>query len=156
MLKFIKNISFLILLITLVSGCKNNEPSKENDEILTEVSEETSEPNNEFPEKMCFKNEFPFKDDPSQKDVQELTLEIKDGKAWGTYSWLPAFKDKREGKVEGVLEGKAITAKYRFMQEGKEDSAQITIVLDGEKAIVSGGAPELGLAANIEKVPCVE
>ncbi len=155
MLKVIKNISVLVLLITLGSACKNADPSKENGEVLTEVSEEMPAQNTEVT-KMCFKNEFPFKDDPSQKDVQELTITFEGSRVWGTYHWLPAFKDKREGKFEGTINDNTISANYRFIQEGKDDAAQITIVLMEDLATVTGGSPEMGLEAKIEKIPCVE
>lgn len=156
MLNVVKNIFVLVLIINLISACKNADPSQENEEVITEVSKEIPDQKTEVLEKMCFKNEFPFKDDPSQKDVQQLTINLEGSRVWGTYQWLPAFKDKREGKFEGTLTDKTISANYRFIQEGKEDAAQITIVLTEDLAIVTGGSPEMGLEAKIEKISCME
>lgn len=102
----------------------------------------------------CYRNEYPFDGEPDQKDVQTLTLEIDGSRAVGEYSWLPAFKDKRVGRFEGLFDGQAVTATYEYTQEGQSAVATISIRLEPEQVVVEGGSPELGLNATIARVDC--
>jgi hypothetical protein len=70
------------------------------------------------------------------------------------YNWLPAEKDQRKGSLTGTLEGNSIKAKYIFIQEGIENSADISIQIEDNHATVSGGAPELGLESTLKKAEC--
>ena len=72
----------------------------------------------------------------------------------GSYNWLPAFKDQRKGNLKGTISGEIITAQYTFMQEGKEETASLEIYLSETEAVISGGAPELGLNATLPHVEC--
>lgn len=119
----------------------------------TEKKEQTTATNEE--EKfLCFRNEYPFEDNSGKMDVEELTLSITGNDVTGMYNWLPAEKDQRKGTLTGSLQGNTIQAKYIFMQEGIEHSADISIQIDDNQASVSGGAPELGLASTLKKVEC--
>jgi hypothetical protein len=118
-----------------IIGCKNsNKEAQEN--------------------RLCFRNEHPYQATPTLKDVEELNLAFKNDKVTGTYNWLPAEKDKRVGYLKGSIENNVIEALYTFKQEGKEDTAYIKIVLEDNKAFISGGKPELGLNTSISKVNC--
>jgi hypothetical protein len=121
----------------------------------TEKKEQSASSNAIQKEKLiCFRNEYPFEDNSGKKDVEELTLAITGNEVTGMYNWLPAEKDQRKGSLTGTLEGNSIKAKYIFMQEGIENSADINIQIEVNKASVSGGAPELGLESTIKKAEC--
>ena len=108
------------------------------------------------PERHCFRNEYRFPDDPNMADVLQLTLGIEGDSATGTYSWLPAFKDQRVGTLSGTHREGVIEATYQFTQEGSDDSTNVTITIEAGRATVRGGAPELGLASEIERVACTD
>lgn len=125
-------------------GCKNpksEEISSENEETLAT-------------EELCFRNEYPFPDSTENIDVLKLDLQIKGDSVTGNYNWLPALKDQRNGTLAGTIENKTINATYRYMQEGIEDTAEITIVLEEDKAIITGDNPESGLNTEVAKIPC--
>jgi hypothetical protein len=121
----------------------------------TEKKEETSSSDEIQEEKLlCFRNEYPFEDNSGKMDVEELTLTITGSEVTGMYNWLPAEKDQRKGSLTGTLDGNSIKAKYIFMQEGIENSADISIQIEDNQASVSGGAPELGLESTLKKAEC--
>lgn len=120
----------------------------------TEKKEQTTTAEVSEEKLLCFRNEYPFKDNSGKMDVEELTLTITGKDVTGMYNWLPAEKDQRKGKFTGTIEGNTILAKYIFMQEGIENSTDINIQIDDKEASVSGGAPELGLESTLKKVEC--
>lgn len=102
----------------------------------------------------CFRNEYPFPDDSLRSDVIELSVVIEGDRVTGTYSWLPFFKDRRVGTLQGRRSGGVIGATYAFTQEGIADSVELTISLEPTRAIVQGGPTELGADGAIERVTC--
>jgi hypothetical protein len=133
--------SQVILLAALMSvGCADSERSAQGQAVAgTEQSSSTPVT------RRCYRNEYPFDDIPGEKDVQTLTVEIDGDRAVGEYNWLPAFKDKRVGRFEGVFDGHSVVAMYRYAQEGQSASTEISIRLEPEYAVVEGGKQELGL-----------
>jgi uncharacterized protein YecT (DUF1311 family) len=103
---------------------------------------------------LCYKNEYPFKDNPKDKDIVELNIVLSGNKVTGEYNYLPAFKDQRFGNIEGTIDNNTIKAKYTFEQEGQEDMAAISIKLNDKSAIIEGGDVALGLSDNIAKTNC--
>lgn len=101
----------------------------------------------------CFKETFSNGD---VTDVQELKFSISGRDVTGEYNWLPQFKDRRVGKFGGTVAGSQINAAYEFSQEGTNASTVITITVEDDKAIIEGGAPELGLGATISKIQCAQ
>lgn len=99
----------------------------------------------------CFRNEFPI---DGAKDVQELTVVIEGDRASGEYNWLPAFKDRRFGRFSGFMRNGVIEAAYDFRQEGRSDTTSIAIAIEADRALVSGGPPELGLNLVLQRVAC--
>ncbi|MGD1951063.1 MAG: hypothetical protein ACFB14_15635 [Leptolyngbyaceae cyanobacterium] len=105
-------------------------------------------------DKQCFRNEYPFEDNPEQKDVESLTVDIQGERVTGEYDWTPALKGARTGSFNGSISDDVITADYEYMQEGQSGEAEITIRLEPEQAVVEGGVPELGLNTTIVRVDC--
>ncbi|MBE7383535.1 MAG: hypothetical protein F6J95_019220 [Leptolyngbya sp. SIO1E4] len=105
-------------------------------------------------DRQCFRNEYPFEDNPEQKDVESLTVDIQGDQVTGEYNWTPALKDARTGSFNGSINDDVITADYEYMQEGQSGETDITIRLEPEQAVVEGGAPELGLSTAIARVDC--
>jgi len=136
----------------LFIGCKNSNEQKQ-DSNTKDLKEDKSI-ENITTNKLCFQNEYPFQDNPSMKDVEELTLSIEGEKVTGSYNWLPAQKDQRKGSLTGTIKDKMITAEYRFLQEGIEATTQLVIKINDEKAEITGGDPELGLNATLTKIDC--
>ncbi len=129
--------------------------SNEATKATAESDVSTNQPAAEIVEnKLCFRNEHPFKDAPSKQDVEELNLEIEGENVTGIYNWLPAEKDQRKGSLTGTIKDKVIQAQYTFTQEGTEKTTKIKITLAAEQATVSGGPPVLGLGATLGKVAC--
>ena len=149
-------ISLALLLTIFVSSCKDNgNPTGEqsNEEVVEEynATKSTIQP---AQGKLCFKKETSFKENPEDKDVIELNLEFKDSLVSGVYNYIPAFKDQRKGNLKGTISEDIFTAEYTFMQEGKEDTASLEIYLSETEAVISGGAPELGLNATLPQSEC--
>ena len=149
-----KYIIFILITVTLLPGCKNTTREEQASEKQEIEKEKANEP--VTTDTYCFRNEYPFKDNPSMKDIQELKLSIENGKVTGTYNWLPAEKDQRKGKVEGTLHNNTVNAQYIFTQEGREDTTQIKIMLETDKAVVKGENTALGVDASISKINCDE
>jgi hypothetical protein len=137
----------VLMVVGLVQGCKSPGQPEQQSETTAETT---------TPERFCFRNEFPFADNPSMKDIQELILSVEGDDVTGTYNWLPAEKDQRKGSLKGTIVNSTIHAEYTFMQEGVESATMIKIVFDEAKAEVSGGTSELGLDASMKKVACDE
>ncbi|MAU70699.1 MAG: hypothetical protein CML04_01265 [Pseudozobellia sp.] len=133
----IKELNKLIIVSCLMLlGCKESKKENSGEEML------------------CFRNEYAYNDSSGLKDVEELNLTILDGKVNGSYNWLPAEKDQRKGDFTGTLTGDIIKATYTFSQEGTESTAELTIELEDDKAIVTGGKEELGLNRTLTQVNC--
>ncbi|MDN3723140.1 hypothetical protein QRD02_01995 [Aequorivita sp. SDUM287046] len=109
---------------------------------------------NSVVEELCFRNEYPFPDSTENIDVLNLDLKIEGDSVTGNYNWLRALKDQRNGKLNGTIQNKTIHATYRYMQEGIEETAEITIVLEDDRAIVTGDSPDSGLDTKVAKIPC--
>ena len=105
-------------------------------------------------DRQCFRNEYPFPDEPGTADVVDLSVMLEGARVTGVYRWLPAFKDRRVGTLEGSVRNDTIAATYTFSQEGSNQSAEITIVLEQLRAVARGGLPALGLGADIARVAC--
>ena len=141
-----KNLLFLLLL-TAATGCATA-PEK------TPTANTETESVATAPQNLCFRKEYPYKDNSSMKDVVELQLSIDGSQVTGTYNWLPAEKDQRKGTLTGTIVDKTITANYRFMQEGIESTVPLQITLTEKEAMVSGENAELGMDATLAKVGC--
>ena len=152
MKKTLRNFAIFLFVGFLYSSCGDSNNKKMNSDEKAEIEEKGLE--NETDNMLCFRNEFPYQDNPTMKDIVELKLEIKGEKVTGIYNWLPAEKDKREGRLTGDINNKIIEAKYTFRQEGFEDSTELTIYIDSLQAKIKGGAPELGLETTIKKIDC--
>lgn len=151
-----KNKLTIIILSVFVGflfiGCKNSNEQKQDSN--TKDLEKEKPAVNITSSKLCFQNEYPYQDNPSMKDVEELTLLTDGEKVTGSYNWLPAQKDQRKGSLTGTIKDKMITAQYRFLQEGIEGTAQLIIIINDEKAEITGGDPEMGLNATLAKIDC--
>lgn len=87
-------------------------------------------------------------------DAQVLILNRQDPVMSGEYHWLPAFKDRRLGRFSGEQTEQGIAVVYRYEQEGTKGSENLTLVPQADQIRVSGGAPELGLTADLKQVDC--
>lgn len=137
----------IFVLIFLIS-C--NKPGKEKTVAKLIDSTITEKPETTF----CFRNEYPFENEPNDKDIEELQYSVSGDIVSGTYNWIPMYKNQRTGSFKGILKDNIITALYSFYQEGIEDTVTIKIVLENNKAIVTGTSVELGLEVSIAKVKC--
>lgn len=142
----------VLLVALLMFSCNDINKKQKGDEGLIDNQEKTAQTT--LNGKWCFKNEYVYEDNPSMKDELNLTLIFNGQDVTGNYDWLPQEKDQRKGTLKGKLKDQTITADYVFMQEGEKDTAQIKIVLHKDKAVISGGAPELGLKASLNKTEC--
>ena len=153
-LKFVMRYSLFFPLLVLVTavGCtaanQQAETTSSTDSTDSQVTTEITS------DKQCFRNEYPFEDSPEQKDVESLTVNIRGDQATGEYNWTPAFKGVRTGNFKGNLSNDVITADCEYMQEGQSGKARITIQLEPTRAVVEGGAPELGLSTALARIDC--
>jgi hypothetical protein len=106
------------------------------------------------PQQRCFRQEFPFSNEPGKADVMSLVVVIDGDRTHGEYDWLPAEKDRRTGRFEGSVAGDLITATYEYTQEGLAGTTPITIRLGNARAIVAGGDAAAGLAATLPETNC--
>lgn len=104
----------------------------------------------------CFRNELPYPDDPEVSDIEEMELTVEGEEVIGLLNILPAFKDQRVGEVEGTMKDGTIIATYTFVQEGKKDVAEITLLIDDYVVAIrpAAGNEGLGLPKSIERVDC--
>jgi hypothetical protein len=144
-MKLIKNLSLLVIIGSLLINCNNSKPSN---------TKNSRDQGTDTRKNYCYRNEYPFADNPEDKDIIELIIEITGNKVKGTYHWIPAFKDQRKGCIEGTIINNYIVGNYIYIQEGIRDTVNITITLNDEEAIIDGDPPELGLAATVAKIAC--
>jgi hypothetical protein len=137
---------------TIIIGCHKLNKQNRNAESKEINLAQTQE--NILDNILCFRNEYQHKDTPGMKDIEELWLHVKNGKVTGSYNLFPAEKDKREGSLTGTMKDKVIEVVYTFIQEGITDTANLKIIIDDKKALISGGKPELGLNITIKKIDC--
>ena len=104
--------------------------------------------------KHCFRNEYPFDDEPDQRDIEELVVIIDGSRTIGEYNWIPAYKDRRIGRFNGSILNNSIDARYEFEQEGQSEIAIISITLEEAHAIIKGKPPEFGLDSTLARVDC--
>lgn len=102
--------------------------------------------------RLCFRNTYGERE--GERDRQQLIVAIDGDRATGSYDWLPAFKDKRRGTFKGDFSDGVVRGDYTFLQEGKRETVSIAITITEDAALVSGGPPELGLKASIQRVAC--
>ena len=164
-MKKILQISALLAFASLLfTACKNTEKQEEHTkEQSIEKQEESLEKDATTTEEhkpvvtsstLCYRNEFVYKTDATKKDVVELLLTIKGDTVIGSYVWLPAEKDRRNGMLMGTIKDSVIDARYDFFQEGKQSKTTLKIYLKDTTAVIEGGAPELGLETTITKINC--
>ena len=134
-----------LFLMTALIGCRTL--AEKNPKIKSESALKATE-------NLCFRKEYPYKDNGSMKDVVELQLSIDGSQVTGTYNWLPAEKDQRKGTLTGTVVDKTISANYRFMQEGIESTVPVKITLAEKEAMVTSDNAELGLEATLPKTDC--
>ncbi len=150
------NLLFLTTVTTLVISCSDsNTPDANDNKRVDEKSvsiQETTDTGKE--NRYCYRNDYPFPNEPKYKDVLELNIQIVDNMVTGSYNWLPEFKDQRKGQIEGTIKDNRIKGKYVFMQEGVKDSAEITITLKDKFAVVEGNPLGLGLSSSVTKISC--
>lgn len=140
-----------VILVSLLQVSCNDTSNKEINILKTKTISEKLIKENKY---LCYRNEYPFQDNPKDKDILELNIEVTGTIVTGEYNYLPAFKDKRVGNIEGVISNNAIEGKYTYFQEGKKDIATISIILKNNSAVVEGAPAELGLSENITKINC--
>jgi hypothetical protein len=102
----------------------------------------------------CFRNAYPFPDEPERQDVEELLVLVAGDQASGQLNWLPWAKDQRLGRFDGTIVDGVIEASYEFEQEGRNHRVEIAILLEDRQAIVSGLPEELGPESSIARVSC--
>ncbi len=145
----ISNTMPILLASFMLVSCTNGERKVEK-----QVVAETKQVDSTVPTRHCYRNEYPFDNEPDLKDVEVLNIEIVGDHAQGEYNWLPAFKDKRVGRFEGSFDGQSITARYEYTQEGQSATAIISITLEPDQVVVEAEKPELGLNSTIARVDC--
>lgn len=150
-----KMILLYVLTVFFTLACKDS--SKQPQKLKTNNLEEKEEKiviQKTITGDHCFRNINIHHAIASLKDVEELTLNIEDNKVTGVYNWLPAEKDKRRGRLSGVITGNRIIAQYKFSQEGIDDEAELIITITDENATITGGAMALGLSGVISRIDC--
>lgn len=106
------------------------------------------------PLERCFREETRAANGAGDPDVLSLVLVVDGDRAHGEYRWLPAEKDRREGRFEGSVAGPLITATYEYVQEGQSGTTPITIRVANSQAVVAGGDAALGLGATLQEAEC--
>lgn len=140
-----------------VLSCNKSKPDdslKNMDDKNPAFSKSKLETEADIKKTYCYLKKQPFRDDPTQKDILELILDITGKNVEGFYNWKPAFKDQRTGTLRGTIENNIITANYVFSQEGQEDSTSLKIILNNKEAIIEGGETALGLNATVTRTDC--
>ncbi len=111
-------------------------------------------PDNSITYTHCYRNEQAYANEENAVDIEELKLSFDGDVVKGVFNTIPAFKDHRRGKIEGMAHMSQVDGKYIFVQEGKIDTAKIKIILRNDHVIVYGEPVELGIGAEIEVVDC--
>jgi hypothetical protein len=91
---------------------------------------------------------------PGRLDIEQLRLELNGKRVTGVYRWFPWGKDRRVGRLEGRLPSPG-TARvlYRFVQEGVQQQARLTIVFNDHQARISWDKPEQPGASPAQPMP---
>ena len=103
------------------------------------------------PESLCFQK---LTGQPGSLTIEQLRLELNGARVTGAYRWFPWQKDRRVGRLEGRLPS-AGTARvlYRFVQEGVQQQARLTIVFNDRQARISWDKPEKPGASPAQPMP---
>lgn len=104
-------------------------------------------------ESLCFQK---LTGQPGRLDIEQLRLELNGERVTGAYRWFPWQKDRRVGRLEGRLPSPG-TARvlYRFMQEGQQQQARLTIVFNDRQARIRWDKPEKPGASPDQPMPDV-
>lgn len=143
------NTSILLTLLScFIMSCGNETKTTE-----TETEPKTEEITKVVPptDSYCFR--VGSKDD-IEADMEELLVNVSEGKISGVYNIVPAGKDSRLGTLHGTIQDKTITATYRFEQEGEKDETEVTITLGDKDVKIVGSNPEYGIDGTMPKVDC--
>lgn len=65
----------------------------------------------------------------SGKDSTYVELTVTGDKVSGKMNWIPYQKDSRKGTLEGAFKKDTIHGKWRFMQEGMNDTLAVDLIL---------------------------
>lgn len=144
------NLSFVAIILVLSAGCSKNNGR----DVEQQTSRETDRIEAASSTQHCFRNEYPFDDEPDQRDIEELVVVIDGSHATGDYNWIPVYKDSRLGRFDGTIQNDSISASYEFEQEGQSETAIISITLEKGQAIIKGESPEPGLDSTLARVDC--
>ncbi len=104
-------------------------------------------------ESLCFQK---LTGPPGRLTIEQLRLELNRDQVTGTYRWFPWQKDRRVGLLQGRLPSPG-TAKvlYRFVQEGLQQQARLTILFNDRQARISWDKPEPSAASPAQPMPDV-
>jgi len=93
---------------------------------------------------------------PGRLDIEQLRLELDGERVAGDYRWFPWGKDRRVGRIEGNQPSQG-TARvlYRFLQEGQQQQARLTILFNDRQARIRWDKPENLSASSAQPMPAV-
>lgn len=151
---------FSILTTTLLTACgsesstTNSSNSNNNPTVQKEQIDYLTNQDDGAVYTHCYRNIQSFANEENARDIDELMLYFEDDVAKGVYNSIPAFRDKRYGRIEGKRSRNQVQGQYIFVQEGKIDTAQLKIIFRDEFILVIGEPVELGLTNEIEVTDC--
>lgn len=143
-----KNILFIIFCFFL-TACKERPKNTKSENPITKISGPS--------EKYCFLSLMGNTEIQGKKIQDSLILQLNvAGKTvTGIYNWVPAEKDRRQGKISAKKEGDIIEGIYTFFQEGAEHTQPIRIEIQKNyaKVATNRGKPDQ-MKVRLEKVSC--
>ncbi|MBD1431443.1 hypothetical protein H8B06_01285 [Sphingobacterium sp. DN00404] len=111
----------LIFAIALASCTGSGNSNNEESEWIDDDTVNATVHNGTVQKSYCFIRT----EGADQQDTTTVKLIINADKVEGEMNWIPKEKDRRKGVLVGTITGDEITAVWRYMQEGMNDSMAV-------------------------------
>lgn len=131
------------------------------------VSQDSTAVQESWTEELCFLRVTGSESQDTPVDSMYVYLNIDRDTVTGTYSWLPAEKDKMLGTLEGTIAGREIKAILNYTAEGTSAREQKIMKIDGDTLYIKTGElvekdgvwvlknePSSDYTITLTKIPC--
>lgn len=119
------------LLLSFVFACNSNEESNTSQTVQDSMpAAVTTQPGTGGLDSVCFIRTEGI----GNVDTMALKLFTEGNEAWGKLMYLYSEKDWRMGRFTGKRNGDMVKAKWVFLQEGMQDSVDLSFKLQGNSA----------------------
>jgi uncharacterized membrane protein len=122
---------FLLPLLLIFAACNSNEETNTTETLQDTIQATAASPlESGTLDSACFIRTEGI----GNVDTMALKLFTEGGEAWGKLMYLYHEKDWRMGRFHGSRNGDVVRARWVFLQEGMQDSVDLSFKLQGNSA----------------------